>query len=419
MSMTSDQLHAAFVKTKQASYALHSLDEGQIQATLQCFADKIQARKDDLIAENKKDLAKMAQDTPLYDRLLLNADRLDAIADDVRKVSTLASPVDDVIEHRTLQNGIDLSRIRVPLGVVSVIYEARPNVTMDVFSLCFRTRNACVLRGGTDAHHTNMMTLQIIHDTLTEQGISPDCAFLMPPEREHMPQMLGAHDLIDVCIPRGSQALIDYVRKNASIPVIETGRGVVHVYVDDDADIGKAADIVSNAKLRRPSVCNSLDTLIIHEKQLPHLRTILEQISAKDVHINADEPAYTALGTFYDTGHLAHADTNSFDTEFLGLGMNIKTVSSLDEAMDHIQTYGSGHTEAIVTENADKAARFTRRIDASSVMVNCSTAFADGGEYELGAEIGISTQKLHARGPMGLEPLTSYKWVLRGNGQTR
>ena len=408
-----------FQAVKNASYDLQNLEESTIKDVLSYFAQNLRENQDALLEANALDLAKMEKSNPLYDRLLLNQSRIEAIADDVLKLSALPSPIGTIIEERFLPNGIKLKRTTVPLGVVSVIYEARPNVTMDVFSLCFRTRNACVLRGGTDAHHTNLKTLSIIQNTLAHFNLPEDCVYLMPPEREYMPQMLRAYGLIDVCIPRGSQALIDYVREHATIPVIETGRGVVHIYVDEHADIDKAAKIIDNAKTRRPSVCNSLDTLIIHEDRLDDLKTLISPLAQKNVSISADPQSKKILESLYPHDLLAGISDASFDTEFLGLGMNIKTVPGLSEALMHIRKYGSGHTEAIVTENNINAKIFCGAVDASSIMVNCSTAFADGGEYGLGAEIGISTQKLHARGPMGLEPLTSYKWILSGDGQTR
>lgn len=417
--MEQEQLLSDFKKVKAASYDLQALDESRVNNLLADFADDLRAARGDILAANEKDLARMDRDSPLYDRLLLDDQRIAAIAGDVGKVADLPSPVGEIMERRALPNGIDLSRERVPIGVVSVIYEARPNVTMDVFSLCFRTKNACVLRGGTDAHETNLVTVGVIHKCLEKHGLPPYAAYLMPPERDYMPAMLKAHGLIDVCIPRGSQNLIDYVRETAAIPVIETGRGVVHVYFDGEGDIAKGADIVENAKTRRPSVCNSLDTLLVDKSRLDDLPALLEPLGAHGVHIYADARCLPALKRFYPENLLGQADEESLNSEFMALKMNVVAVDGPAGAIEHIGRYGSGHTESIVTEDASAAEAFLARIDASVVMHNASPAFSDGGEFGLGAEIGISTQKLHARGPMGLEALTAYKWVLRGAGQVR
>ena len=418
-TFTQAQLLNDLQATKDASYSLQDLSEDKIQAVLNDFADALLGSIDTILTENKKDLSKMDAADPLYDRLLLNEERLQAIASDIKKVALLPTPVDQIIEQRTLPNDADLKRIRVPIGVINVIYEARPNVTMDVFSLCFRTQNACVLRGGTDAHHSNLQTVSIIHQVLKDHGISPEIVYLMPPEREFMPTLLQAHGLVDMCIPRGSQGLIDFVRENASIPVIETGRGVVHVYFDKDGDITKGNNIIVNAKTRRVSVCNALDTLIVHEDRLSELETLLNGLSEKGVHILADTKAKEALSRFYPKELTGEASADTLDEEFMALKMNLVTVGSALAAIAHIKDHGSGHTESVITEEKTTERLFLRKVDASVVMANTSTAFSDGGEFGLGAEIGISTQKLHARGPMGLEPLTTYKWVMTGNGQIR
>lgn len=418
-TFTNAQLLDDLQATKNASYSLQDLSEDKIQAVLNDFAGALINNIGSILVENKKDLSKMDAANPLYDRLLLNEERLEAIAKDIRKVALLPTPVDEIIEQRILPNGAELKRIRVPIGVINVIYEARPNVTMDVFSLCFRTQNACVLRGGTDAHNSNMQTVSIIHQVLSDHGISPETAYLMPPERSFMPTLLQAHGLVDMCIPRGSQALIDFVRENASIPVIETGRGVVHVYFDEHGDLSKGNNIVVNAKTRRVSVCNALDTLIVHEKRLNDLETLLDGLAEKNVHILADTKSKEKLSTFYPETLISDASTESLDEEFMALKMNLVTVPSTTNAITHIKDHGSGHTESIITEDDATKKLFLKRVDASVVMANTSTAFSDGGEFGLGAEIGISTQKLHARGPMGLEPLTTYKWIMTGNGQIR
>lgn len=404
---------------KAASYKLQILDEAVVKAVLTDFSACLMKHADRILAANQKDLAKMDPADPLYDRLMLNEERLAAIAGDVEKVASLPSPVGEVMESRICRNGTELSRVRVPLGVVAVIYEARPNVTMDVFALCFRTQNACVLRGGTDAHETNVVTVALIHESLSAAGLPPESVYLMPPERAHMPAMLTAHGLVDVIIPRGSQALIDHVRETASVPVIETGRGVVHTYFDEDGDLEIGKVLVMNGKTRRPSVCNSLDTLLVHHARRHDLPALVAGLVEREVKIHADQGAMDALTGGYPAAYLDMIGENSFDQEYLSLQMNVVMVESLEEALLHIRAHGSGHTDSIVTQNAETARLFQQQVDSSVVMVNASTAFSDGGEFDLGAEIGISTQKLHARGPMGLEPLTSYKWLLNGTGQIR
>lgn len=417
--MDEKTLYEELTKVKDASYTLQDLDENRIKAVLQDCAAALRQNTAVILRANEADLARMDQDSPLYDRLLLNEERLLSIADDIEKIAALSSPVGEVIEERILPNGIDLSRVRVPLGVVGAIYEARPNVTIDIFSLCWRTQNACVLRGGRDAHDTNTAIVNLIQEVLAAHDIDPFTIYLMPPDRELMPAFLTAHGLVDVCIPRGSQALIDFVRENAAIPVIETGRGVVHIYFDQSGDLEKGAAIIGNAKTRRPSVCNSLDTLLVHKERLGDLETLLGALAEKQVHINADEQSAAVLRSFYPEELIAPANAESFDTEFLGLAMNVAVVDSAEDAMAHIKRYGSGHTESVLAEDEAVVSRFLKTVDAAVVMANVSTAFSDGGEFGLGAEIGISTQKLHARGPMGLEPLTSYKWILTGSGQVR
>ncbi|MCB1555897.1 MAG: glutamate-5-semialdehyde dehydrogenase [Alphaproteobacteria bacterium] len=417
--MTETDILQNLEKTKAVSYALQDLPEETIATVLTDFADRLRKSTLHVLDANEKDLARMERNDPLYDRLLLTESRIQTIAADVEHVAALPSPVGETRERRTLENGLDLSRVRVPLGVVGVIYEARPNVTPDVFSLCFRTRNACVLRGGTAAHETNLALLSLAHETLAQHGIDPAAVYLMPPARDFVPVMLQAYGLVDVVIPRGSQGLIDFVRENASIPVIETGRGVVHIYADKNADIAMAARVIDNAKTRRPSVCNALDTLLVHEALLPQIETLVAPLAEKSVVIHADLIAAAALKDIYPASLLRAAEAADYDQEFMALRMNLRIVPSQAEAMAHIRQHGSGHTEAILTRDEAAADDFLRRVDASTVMVNASTAFTDGGQFGLGAEIGISTQKLHARGPMGLAALTSTKWLLRGDGQIR
>jgi glutamate-5-semialdehyde dehydrogenase len=324
-----------------------------------------------------------------------------------------------VLERRTLENKLQLTKLRVPMGVIAVVFESRPNVTFDVFALCLKTLNACVLKGSSDAHDTNSVVVRLMRETLAAHDLNPDAVYLAPPEREWLPRILHAVGYIDLVIPRGSQALIDFVRDNARIPVIETGAGIVHTYVDASADLDKARAIVTNAKTRRVSVCNALDTLLIHRGLLPQLPALLREMGERHgVEVFADEDAFAALAGHY-AGPLNKAREEHFGQEFLALKLSVKTVSGLDEALDHIDHYSSKHSEAVVAESPAVIERFLREVDAAAVYANASTAFTDGSQFGMGAEIGISTQKLHARGPMALTELTSYKWVVRGDGQIR
>ena len=417
--MTPDELRLRLQATKAAAARLAQLPEEKIIAVLRDAAARLRAGTPEILAANRRDLAAMEAGNPLHDRLLLTEARLAAIAADVEKVALLPSPVGRVLERRTLPNGLDLSRVAVPLGVVGVIYEARPNVTADVFTLCFRTRNACVLRGGGDARESNVALAAVIQTTLTAHGVDPAAAFLLPPDRALTDIMLRAHGLIDVIIPRGSQALIDHVRETASVPVIETGAGVVHCYFDTAGDSALAAPVILNAKARRPSVCNSLDTLLVHRSRLGELPRLVEGLAAAGVELFADPACHALLAGVYPASLLHPASEESFDTEYMALRLTVAAVDTLDAALAHIARHGSGHTEVIVTDDGKAAERFLAAVDAAVVMVNASSGFCDGGEFGLGAEIGISTQKLHARGPMGLAALTSYKWLVRGAGQIR
>lgn len=383
------------------------------------LADELVLNIDEIIKQNQKDLAKMEATNPKYDRLLLTNERIISIANDIKHVASLPSVLNLVITERTLENGLLLKKTSVPLGVIGVIYEARPNVTLDVFSLCFKSGNACVLKGGSEADSSNKILISIIHKVLIKNNITPNFAFLMPPNREYVYTLLGAKNIIDVCIPRGSKELIDFVRENAKIPVIETGAGIVHTYFDKSGDISLGVNIINNAKTRRVSVCNALDTLIIHEDRLDDLYKLVELLSKKNVQIFADRPSYASLSGFYPKNLLFKASNKSFGQEFLDFKLSIKTVKTLDEAITHIMKYTSGHSEAIIAKDNTAIQKFMQYIDAAAVYANASTAFTDGGQFGMGAEIGISTQKLHARGPMGLNELTSYKWLVFGNGQIR
>ncbi|WP_345209781.1 glutamate-5-semialdehyde dehydrogenase [Mucilaginibacter gynuensis] len=408
-----------FEKAVAAGRTIAAVSNDTINKVLTEIADAAIAATDTILAENKKDLDRMDVNDPKYDRLKLTADRIKGIAADIVSVTKLASPLGKVLSSNDLPNGLSISKVSVPLGVVGVIYEARPNVTFDVFALSFKTGNVSVLKGGSDADFSNRAIISIIHQVLEANNIDINVATLLPAEREATDALLNAVGYVDVLIPRGSQGLINHVRDNSKVPVIETGAGIVHTYVDKSGDTQQAADIVFNAKTRRVSVCNALDCLIIHSSRLNDLAAITLPLTGKQVEIFADEPAYKVLQGHYPAELLKQAEAKHFGIEFLDYKMAIKTVDSFDAALEHIAVNSSKHSEAIITENAANAERFLNLVDAAAVYVNASTAFTDGAQFGLGAEIGISTQKLHARGPMALEELTSYKWLVKGNGQVR
>lgn len=408
-----------FQQAQDASIELAQIDDSRINKVLCDIADAILANTDNILAANAKDLALMSPDNPLYDRLKLTTERLEGIASDTRHVAALPSPLGRILKHYTLPNGLDMSRISVPFGVIGIIYEARPNVTFDVAALCLKSGNACVLKGGKDADNSNQAIVKLIKVILQQNGINPNSVTLLPATHEATTEMLHSNGYIDLVIPRGSSRLIQYVRENATVPVIETGAGICHCYFDEYGDLEKGKAIVNNAKTRRVSVCNALDCLIMNAERLPDLPALCAPLADSKVIIYADEPAYTLLEGNYPAPLLCHADTDSFGTEFLDYKMAIKTVNSFNEALAHIRHYSSRHSESIVTENTERAEQFIRQVDAACVYTNAPTSFTDGAQFGLGAEIGISTQKLHARGPMALEEITTYKWVIRGNGQVR
>lgn len=421
-------LKDTFQRVKAASKSLGLLTDEQRNEILKAVADAIITETPSLLNANAEDLAKMDKTNPLYDRLQLTEQRLKDIAADMLHVSTLPSPLGRILKEKTLDNGLHLQRIAVPFGVIGMIYEARPNVTFDVFSLCFKSGNACVLKGGKDADCSNRASVRLIHNVLEQYSINPDVVTLLPATHEATAEMLNAVGYIDLCIPRGGKKLIQFVRDTAKVPVIETGAGVVHCYFDKDGntDMGKA--IITNAKCRRCSVCNTLDTLIIHEQRLSDLKTLCEDLAKRQVKIHADAQAYEALKGRYpdelldmvnDNTPCPNAEGNVWNTEWLSMQMGIKTVASEDEALEHIATYGSGHSESIVSDNKEAQKKFQMMVDAACVYVNTPTSFTDGAQFGLGAEIGISTQKLGARGPMALEEITTYKWLITGNGQVR
>jgi len=411
------ELKATFEKVKRASKSLALLSDEQRNEILLAVADTIITNQERILKANAEDLAKMSKENPLYDRLQLTGSRLEGIASDMRNVATLPSPLGHITKQKTLPNGLRLCRVSVPFGVIGMIYEARPNVTFDVFSLCFKSGNACVLKGGKDADCSNREEVALIHEVLEKYGVSPDVVALLPATHEATGEMLNAVGYVDLCIPRGGRKLIDFVRDTARIPVIETGAGVVNTYFDKDGDLEMGKAIINNAKTRRVSVCNALDCLIIHENRLGDLSALCEKMAEKQVMIYADDKAYAALDGKYP--YLEHATTDSFGTEFMDYKLAIKTVSSLDEALDHIDANGSGHSESIITMNEATARKFQAHVDAACVYWNAPTSFTDGAQFGLGAEIGISTQKLGPRGPMALEEICTYKWLIEGEGQTR
>ena len=402
-----------------ASRKLNLISDEIINKVLLAVADEAVAKTDVILTANQKDLDAMDKSNPMYDRLLLNVDRIVGIASDIRNVATLPSPLGKILEERTLPNGLELKKVSVPFGVIGIIYEASPNVSFDVFSLCFKSGNVCVLKGGTDAYHSNSAIVTLIQEVLQRFEIDKNVIHLLPAGREATAELLNAVDYVDLIIPRGSQGLINYVRDNSRVPVIETGAGICHTYFDEFGDKEKGAIIINNAKTRRVSVCNALECLIINEKRLLDLPYLCQKLAESNVVIEADLKAYTFLSGKYPTNLLEKATEKSFGTEFHDFRMSLKTVADIHEAIDHISTFGTKHSEAIISENEENIAIFNKQVDASCVYSNASTAFTDGAQFGMGAEIGISTQKLHARGPMALPELTSYKWIIKGNGQIR
>ncbi len=405
--------------TRRAAEAVAMLSDAVCTELLNDLADSVVRSQEVILEANARDLSRMDRANPLYDRLALNPQRLEGIAADMRHVAMLSSPQGKVLEERVLPNGLRLRRVSVPFGVVGVIYEARPNVTFDVFSLCLRSGNACILKGGKDADETNNASVRLIKEVLCKHGVDGNAVNLTPSTHEAAAELLGARGYVDIVIPRGGRRLIDFVRDNAKVPCIETGAGVVNTYFDASGDLSIGRDIVFNAKTRRVSVCNALDCLIVHSSRLGELPLLCGRLAEKQVVIYADGQAYMALEGQYPAALLLHADADSFGTEFMDYKMAVRVVDSLDEAIEHIARYGSGHSESIITEDATCAKAFQKRVDAACVYVNAPTSFTDGAQFGLGAEIGISTQKLGPRGPMGLDALNTYKWLIDGHGQVR
>lgn len=408
-----------FERVKNASKQLALITDEQRNGILLSLADAIGEHEETLLQANAQDLARMDKSNPLYDRLQLTSERLKGIADDMRHVANLPSPLGIVTKHRVLDNGLDLKRVSVPFGVIGMIYEARPNVSFDVFSLCFKSGNACVLKGGKDADQSNQAIVSLIHNVLGQYGIPADVVALLPATHEATAEMLNAVGYIDLCIPRGGKKLIEFVRNTARIPVIETGAGVVNTYFDKEGDTTMGARIINNAKTRRVSVCNALDCLLIHSQRLADLPQLCLPLSENSVIIHADQPALDALKGNYPDHLLKLADDHTYGTEFMDYALAIKTVDDIQGALAHIACYGSGHSECIITQDEQTARLFQSQVDAACVYWNAPTSFTDGAQFGLGAEIGISTQKLGPRGPMALEEITTYKWIIEGNGQIR
>lgn len=412
-------LESTFKAVKAASRKLALINDEMINQLLVDLSAAALQNTAFILEENEKDLQRMPVSDPKYDRLKLTEERIKDIANDLVNVSKLPSPLGKILDHREHQNGLELSKISVPLGVIGIIYESRPNVTFDVFSLCLKSGNACVLKGGSDAEFSNIAIAKVIKEVISKYKIDENILTLLPAERSATSALLNAVGYVDIIIPRGSQNLIDYVRDNAKVPVIETGAGIVHTYIDSSADVEKSRHIVLNAKTRRVSVCNALDCLVIHKDRLNDLNSITEDLAKHKVLIYADDKAFKILSGKYPEKLLERATNEHFGTEFLDYKMSIKTVERIEEAMDHISAYSSKHSEAILAEDQNAINTFMMGVDAAAVYANTSTAFTDGAQFGLGAEIGISTQKLHARGPMALEEMTSYKWIIKGNGQVR
>lgn len=406
-------------RAKEAAGVIASMSDHQVSKVLLQVAAAIDANTRYILDANKEDLFRMDPDNPKYDRLKLTPERIAGITADMRSVAGLRSPLHRILESHTRPNGMKIDKVSVPFGVVGVIYEARPNVTADVFGLCFKSGNVAVLKGGSDAADSNRAIVDVIGDVLTLNGLPKELCTLLPADREVTDAMLHANGKIDVIIPRGSASLINYVRQNATVPIIETGAGVCHTYFDSDGNTSMGKEIVYNAKTRRVSVCNALDCLLIARDRLADLPEICKRLPDEKVVIYADDQSYAALQGHYPAELLQHASVEDYGREWLDYKMSIRTVEDVDEAIAHIARYGSGHSECIVTRSEAAAEKFTSKVDAACVYVNVSTAFTDGAQFGFGAEIGISTQKLHARGPMALPELTTYKYIVSGNGQVR
>lgn len=406
-------------RTHEASAEVRRLTDVQKKGVLNRLAIVLVENTEQILLENQKDLFRMDMGNPKFDRLRLTAERIKDVAESMREVAELTDPSGQILWERALDNGLKIKKVTVPMGVIGIIFEARPNVTIDVTALCLRSGNAVVLRGGSDAFDSNTFLVSLIHKVLREFGVNTDCITLIPPDRELVKELLTATRYIDLIIPRGSESLIQFVRKHSLVPSIETGAGVCHTYVEASADLQKAANIVVNAKVTRPSVCNSLDTVIVDEAIAEAFLPLLyEEFKQWSVEVFADEIAYSILSAI-EYPYLQKAFPGDFGREFLAYKCSIKVVSGIKEAIEHISKYSSKHSEAIVSQNQSYCHQFIQEVDAAAVYTNASTRFTDGGQFGLGAEIGISTQKLHARGPFALEKLVTEKWIITGDGQVR
>lgn len=412
-----ESIEPILIKTHKAAAALRKADDKQIIKVLEMLADAVEANSEDILKANSLDVAKQDANDSRTDRLRLNEQRIKSIANSIRQVSKLPNPSEKMAEERTLYNGLLLKKVAVPLGVVGAIFESRPNVTFDIAALCLRSMNGCLLKGSSEAENSNRIAVEIIKDVLKKNDIDEDCVTLLPSSRETVQQLYTATKYVDVLIPRGSESLIQSVRKNSLVPVIETGAGVCHIYVEKEADIDKAVSIVVNAKVSRPSVCNAVDSVLVDSAAAPEFLEKLQPLFEKNgVEIFADEKAYELLKKY---PYLHKATPEDYGREFISLKCAVKVVKDIDEALAHIDWYSTKHSEAIISKNDKKCERFLQEVDSAVVYMNASTRFTDGEEFGLGAEIGISTQKLHARGPFALEKLVTEKWIIRGDGQVR
>jgi glutamate-5-semialdehyde dehydrogenase len=419
MSFSENEIIDQLAATRAASISLALATSEKKNEILSSLAQLLLDNSALIVAENIKDLASISADDPMRDRLLLNSDRIVNLSISLHEVMKLTDPTGQTLSDKVLSNGLKLTKISVPLGVVGVIFESRPNVTVDVAALCIRSGNAAILRGGSDAWHTNFILVQLIHQALISAGLSPDLIRLLPTDRKHVSTLLNAVKYVDVIIPRGSEALIQRVRKESMVPTIETGAGVCHTYVAQTADIAMAVSVVVNAKVSRPSVCNSLDTILLHESVAHDFLTkSAVELNKYMVKIYADVPSFNVLADL-NYPYLQKAEDADFGREFLDFACSIRVVQNFNEALRHIERFSSRHSEAIISSDESEANLFLASVDAAAVYWNASTRFTDGGVFELGAEVGISTQKLHARGPFGLEKLVTEKWVVKGNGQIR
>lgn len=417
MSIMSEEIKNILEKAKAASRTLNLLSDEKINQVLRHVADEAEACTDKILAANAEDLARMDKNNPKYDRLLLTKERIAGIAGDMRRVAELPSPLGKVLAEWTQPNGMTITKVSVPFGVIGIIYEARPNVTFDVFSLCFKSGSVVIMKGGTDAYSSNSAIAEVIHKVLREEGVDDAVATLFPPSHEATAELLNAVGYVDLIIPRGGKGLIGFVRDNSRVPVIETGAGICHAYFHESGDLAKGAAIVNNAKTRRVSVCNALDCLLIDRSRITDLPALLSPMAKNNVVAYVDDEAYAALAGKYPL--VERATEENWGMEYMDYKMSIKTVDGIDEALEHISRYSSKHSECIIAEDDAAMNRFRKEVDAACVYTNVPTAFTDGGQFGFGAEIGISTQKLHARGPMGLPEITTYKYLISGNGQIR